>query len=106
MSPALPLLLAPPPTFKWKLPPCQLVGVVLTHVSAWPLVSLTIRSHSSSVKNLQNKSQGEGTLWKEGEGMLWKEGVEGGDMTVGECRVAEVMELVELPQVLVEVKLH
>ena len=32
------------------------VGVVLTNVSAWPLVSLTIRSHPSLVKNLQNKS--------------------------------------------------
>ena len=29
--------------------------------------------------------------------------VEGGDMAVGECKVAEVMELVEFPQVLVEV---
>ena len=29
--------------------------------------------------------------------------VEGGDMAVGECKVEEVMELVELPQVLVEV---
>ena len=29
--------------------------------------------------------------------------VEGGDMTVGEYKVAKVMELVELPQVLVEV---
>ena len=50
--------------------------------------------------------EGGGALWREGEGMLWKEGVEegveGGDMTVGECKVAEVMELVELPQVLVD----
>ena len=29
--------------------------------------------------------------------------MEGGDMTVGECKVVEVIELVELPQVLVEV---
>ena len=35
-------------------------------------------------------------------GMLWKEGMEGGDMTVGECKVAEVMELVELHQVLMD----
>ena len=48
--------------------------------------------------------EGEGTL----RGRGWRRGrrgdvVEGGDMTVGECKVAEVMELVELPQVLVEV---
>ena len=34
----------------------RFVGVVVTNVSAWPLVSLTVRSHTSSIKNLQNKS--------------------------------------------------
>ena len=35
----------------------RFVGVVSTNnVSAWPLVSLTRRFHTSSVKNLQNKS--------------------------------------------------
>ena len=43
---------------------------------------------------------------EEGEDVVEGRGgdvVEGGDMAVGECKVAEVMELVELPQVLVEV---
>ena len=48
---------------------------------------------------------GEGHYGGRGRGRCGGRGwgiVEGGNVTVGECKVAEVMELVELPQVLVD----